>query len=367
MKIIKTESSRINSVVWDKLGFGLYFSDHMFVDDYQDGAWQDPRIMPYGPMSIDPGMCTLHYGQTIFEGMKAFRTASGNVNLFRPYMNAKRMNRSAERLCIPQMDEELFVSGCRELVKIDYDWIPKERGHSLYIRPVAFGTDNFLGVRASLGYRLIIMTSPVASYYPEGLNPVRILVDEEHVRAVRGGLGKAKTAANYAASIYAGKKAKEAGFSQVLFLDAVTHQFVDEVGTMNIMFLIGDELITPPLEQGTILEGVTRDSTLRLAWDWDMNVVERPLSIEEVIAAYDTGTLKEIFGTGTAAVISPVGELVYKGRSMMINNGRIGPVGQKFYDTISGIQYGEVEDTHEWNITVDLEEIEAAQKDRITA
>lgn len=353
--ITKAPSTRIHEVDWKNLGFGVYFSDHIFVADYRDGAWEDLRVIPYGPMSVEPSMCTIHYGQSIFEGLKAFRTKSGGVNIFRPYKNAKRLNYSAEMLCIPAFDETLLVAAIQQLVALDQEWIPRERGHSLYIRPVVFGTDNFLGVRASQGYRLIVMTSPVASYYAEGINPVRILVDTTHVRAVRGGLGSAKTAANYAASIHAGKTAKEAGFAQVLFLDGVSREIVEEVGTMNIMFLIDGELITPALSQGSILAGVTRDSALALVRSWGITVTERPLSIDEVVAAHTAGTLQEVFGTGTAAVISPVGELVYNGESMPIHGGTIGPLAQRLYDTITGIQFGELEDPYEWNVHVQLE------------
>ncbi len=354
ISIQRAQSTRIHDVNWNNLGFGNFFSDHMFVMDYENGAWGKARVVPYGPMPINPAMCTLHYGQTIFEGLKAFRSRQGGVNVFRPLMNARRLNYSARLLCIPEMDENMVLEGIRELVRLDHEWIPKERGHSLYIRPVAYGTDDFLGVRASENYRLIIMTSPVASYYAEGLNPVKIRVSTEHVRAVRGGLGSAKTAANYAASLYAAKSAKESGFSQVLWLDGVTHELVDEVGTMNIMFLIGDELITPPLDSGTILAGVTRDTVLQLALDLGLKTREHRISIEEIVAAYRNGSLREIFGTGTAAVISPVGELSYKGETMMVNGGAIGPVAQKLYDTITGIQYGEIEDTHGWNFHIPL-------------
>jgi branched-chain amino acid aminotransferase len=352
----KATTTRIREVDWNNLGFGQYFSDHVFIADYSDGEWQDLRIEQYGPMPVEPGLCTLHYGQTIFEGLKAFRSKTGGANIFRPYKNAQRLNHSANLLCIPNFPEEWLIAGISELVKIDQEWIPRERGHSLYIRPMVYGTDNFLGVRASLTYRLIVMTSPVASYYAEGMNPVRIMVDAEHVRAVRGGLGTAKTAANYAASILAGKKAKEAGFAQVLFLDGVSHALVEEVGTMNIMFIVGNDLITPPLSQGSILAGVTRDSVLALARSWDMNVVERSITIEEVQTAYNNGALTEVFGTGTAAVISPVGELVYNGTGMPINAGKIGPIAQRLYDTITGIQYGEIDDPFEWNLRVELEE-----------
>lgn len=355
ISITKAQTSRIHGVDWNNLGFGVYFSDHMFVADYQNGAWGDLRIVPYGPMEVEPTMCTLHYGQTIFEGLKAFRSKTGGMNIFRPYKNAKRLNHSAEMLCIPEFDEGVLVGAIQQLVALDQEWVPQERGHSLYIRPVVFGTDNFLGVRASQGYRLIVVTSPVASYYAEGMNPVRILVDTEHVRAVRGGLGSAKTAANYAASIHAGKKAKEAGFAQVLFLDGISREIVEEVGTMNIMFLIDGTLVTPALSQGSILAGVTRDSALALAKSWGVPVVERPLSIDEIVAAHKAGTLQEVFGTGTAAVISPVGELVYHGESIAINNGRIGPMAQKLYDTITGIQYGELDDPYEWNVHIQTE------------
>ncbi|MBR9977311.1 MAG: branched-chain amino acid aminotransferase [Bacteroidetes bacterium] len=348
LNITRTGQSRLDSIDYGNLGFGKYFSDHMFVLDYADDTWGEPRIEPYGPMDIEPANCTLHYGQTIFEGMKAYRSAKGGINLFRPYMNAKRLNRSAAAVCIPAMDEETFVDGIRELVKFDHAFIPRERGHSLYIRPFTFGTGNFLGVHASSTYRFMIITSPVASYYPEGLNPVRIKVDEEHIRAVRGGLGQAKTAANYAASLYAGMQAKSEGFAQVLFLEAVSRQFVDEIGAMNIMFIIDDELITPPLSQGSILPGVTRDSVLHLARDWGMKVSERSIGIDEIAEAHRDGRLQESFGTGTAAVISPVGEFVYRGESLVINERRIGPFAQRFYDTITGIQYGEIDDPYGW-------------------
>lgn len=354
LTIRKSETSRISSINFNALGFGRFFADHMFVMDYTDGSWGTPRIEPYAPMAIEPSNCTLHYGQTIFEGMKAFRSAKGGINLFRPFMNAKRMNNSAYRVCIPSLDENIFVEGIRELIKVDHEWIPKERGHSLYIRPLSFGMGNFLGVHASDSYRFLVITSPVASYYAEGMNPVRIKVDEENIRAVRGGLGQAKTAANYAASLFAGMQAKREGFAQVLFLEAVSRQFVDEIGAMNIMFLIDDELITPPLDQGSILPGITRDSVLQLGREWGMKVSERSIGIDEIIEAHGKGTLQEAFGTGTAAVISPVGELVYRGDSYLINNAKIGPVAQKFYDTITGIQYGELDDTHGWveNIAV---------------
>ena len=354
IKIIKAEKTRINDVDWNNLRFGVYFSDHVFVSDFTNGKWDNGRIEPYGPMPIEPGNCTLHYAQTIFEGLKAFRDVKGGVNIFRPDKNAERLNRSAERMCIPTYDVDYLIESMKELVVLDNQWIPKERGQSLYLRPVVFGTSNFLGVHPSEDYRLIVMTSPVASYYAAGLNPVKILVEDKFVRATKGGTGFAKTGGNYAASLLAGKQAAEKGYAQVLWLDAVSRSLVNEVGAMNIMFLIGDELITPPLGEGTILAGVTRDAVLTLAREWGMNVSERNLTIDEVIEAYNQGQLNEVFGTGTAAVISPVGTLAYKGKDYVINDMKIGPVAQKFYDTITGIQYGEIEDKHNWNVHFDI-------------
>jgi len=354
-KVTKVRNSRIGLVDWDNLGFGRFFSDYIFVADYEHGKWNDGEIVPYGPMTdIEPANCTLHYGQTIFEGLKAFLDVKGGVNIFRPDQNAKRLNRSGERVCIPPFNEYRFVDSICELIKLDYAFVPKVRTHSLYIRPVVFGTGNFLGVHSSDTFRLVIMTSPVASYYKEGLNPVKILVSHDFVRAVRGGLGMAKTAANYAASLLAGKNAKEAGYAQVLWLDAVSQEFVDEVGAMNIMFVINDELITPPLGQGTILAGVTRSTVLTLAKEFGIKFSERTVSIAEVFEAHHNGTLQEVFGTGTAAVISPVGLLKYKGDIIEINEQKIGHLAQKFYDTISGIQCGEIEDKYNWNVHIDM-------------
>lgn len=355
IKISKSENTRIDGVDWNNLRFGVYFSDHVFISDYADGKWDNDRIEPYGPMPIEPAMCTLHYGQTIFEGLKAFRSVNGGVNIFRPQKNALRMIRSAERLVIPPFEAERMLNAMIELIKVDKKWIPKGRGNSLYLRPFSFGSGNFLGVQPSSEYRFIIMTSPVGSYYPEGLNPVKILISSDYVRAVPGGTGMAKTAANYAASLLGGKKAKEKGFSQVLWLDGVTRKFLDEVGAMNIMFVIDNELITPSLEHGTILAGVTRETVLFLAKEMGMKVTERDLSVDEVIEANNAGKLQECFGTGTAAVISPVGMLQYKEEQIVINNNQIGPVAQKFYDTITGIQYGEIEDKYGWNLHIDID------------
>lgn len=354
IKITRAKESNIDKVDWNNLGFGRYFADHVFVADYIDGKWTDGEIVPYSAMLFEPGMCTLHYGQTIFEGLKAFRTVDGNVNVFRPDMNAKRLNTSAQRLCIPEFSEYKFLDAIHDLVKVDQNWIPKERGQSLYLRPLVFGTGNFLGVHTSDTYRLIIMSSPVASYYAEGLSPVKILVSHEFVRTVRGGLGMAKTAANYAASLLGAKKAKEAGYSQVLWLDGVSLEYIDEVGAMNIMFKIGDELVTPPLSSGNILAGVTRDTVIHLAKELGLPVAERAIKVKEVFDAHRVGLLNEVFGTGTAAVISPVGLLHYNGNSISINNNNIGEYSQKFYDMITSIQHGEVEDKNNWNFHIKL-------------
>lgn len=348
IKITKAESSKIGNVNWDTLGFGKVFSDHIFVADYKNGQWEEGKIIPYSTMAIEPTMCTLHYGQTIFEGLKAYNDIDGGINIFRPDRNAKRLNNSATRLVMPEFPEERFLEAVSQLVAVEKDWIPKERGQALYLRPVMFGSSNFLGVHSSDDYKLIIICSPVASYYAAGLKPVSILVSHEYVRAVRGGLGMAKTAANYAASLLAGKEAKAKGFDQVLWLDGVEQEYVDEVGAMNIMFVIGDELVTPTLDQGSILPGVTRETVITLAKEKGIKITERKISITEVYEAHGRGELKEIFGTGTAAIISPVGKLNYKGREIIINNNEIGPIAHDMYETIVGIQRGETEDSHGW-------------------
>ena len=349
-KTTKTQNSHFDSINWDDLRFGVYFSDHMFVANYKNGKWDDGEIMPFSNIEISPAMCTLHYAQACFEGLKAFRSEKGGANLFRPEKNAARLNFSSERLCIPQIDVNFQVEAMKELVKFDNKFIPQKHGQSLYIRPFVFGSSNFLGVQASQEYKYIIITSPVASYYAGGLAPVKILVTDEYVRAVRGGLGNTKAAANYAASLYGGMQARKMGFSQVLWLDGVNLEFVDEVGAMNIMFVIDNEIITPSLDQGSILPGITRMSVLELAGDLGIKATERKISLKEVIDAHKSGHLTECFGTGTAAVISPVGQLTYKGEDMIINNNQIGPVAQKLYDTITGILYGKLEDKKGWTL-----------------
>jgi branched-chain amino acid aminotransferase len=331
----------------ETLTFGKVFTDHMFMMEYDEGrGWHDPRIVPYAPFTMDPATCVLHYGQTIFDGMKAFRGADGRVRLFRLPDHARRLNRSAHYMCIPEIDPGVVEESIRAVVEVDQNWVPKLAGTSLYIRPTIIATETFLGVHPSSSYIYYVILCPVGAYYKEGMNPVRILASDTRVRAVQGGLGAAKTAANYAASLYGAEEAQKAGFTQVLWLDGVEHKYLDEVGTMNIMVRIGDEVITPPLN-GAILAGVTRDSALTLMRDWGLRVSERAVSIDEVTAAAKAGTL-EMWGTGTAAVISPVGELGYKGERYVINGGQTGALTRKLYDTIVGIQYGTGPDPHGW-------------------
>jgi branched-chain amino acid aminotransferase len=334
------------------LAFGTVFTDHMFVADFEEEkGWYDPRVEPYGPLSLDPATAVLHYAQGLFEGLKAFRGRDGMIRLFRPQKHAERLNRTAERLCIPTMDPDLVLRSWTTLVDLDRDWVPSSVGTSLYIRPTIIASEAFLGVRPARRYLYYVILSPVGAYYPEGINPVRIKVIDRYVRAVPGGMGEAKTGGNYAASLYAAEEAKHEGFTQVLWLDGVERRYIEEVGTMNIMLKIGDEVITPPLH-GTILAGVTRDTVLALMREWGLRVSERPVAIDEVVAAAHDGRLAEVWGTGTAAVISPVGELAYKGERLVVNGGRIGALTQRLYDTIVGIQYGTVADGHGWTVEV---------------
>jgi branched-chain amino acid aminotransferase len=334
------------------LGFGTKFTDYMFNMDYSTGeGWHNPRIEPYAPVSLDPATMVLHYGQGVFEGLKAYRTAKGRIQLFRPQDNFRRMNRSNDILCIPRFDEAQALEALKELLVLEQDWVPREPGTSLYIRPTIYAADPFLGVRASHTYRFFIILCPVGAYYPEGFSPVKILVEKEHVRAVPGGTGEAKTLGNYAASLLAGQKAHDAGYTQVLWLDGVERKYIEEVGAMNIFFVIDGELVTPAL-QGSILHGVTRDTVLQLGRQWGLRVAERRISIDEVLAAGNTGKLEEVFGSGTAAVISPVGQIKYGDHVITIGGGKVGPLAQRFYATITNIQYGREEDPKGWIVPV---------------
>jgi branched-chain amino acid aminotransferase len=330
------------------LSFGNIFSDHMFIMDYTAGkGWHDARIVPYSSISYEPAIMVFHYGQAIFEGLKAYKTAKGEIVLFRPDENMKRLNNSCDALCIPKIDEDFAVEAMKKLVEIDKDWVPEAPGTSLYIRPFIIATEPHVGVHPSHSYQFIVITGPVGAYYKEGLNPVRIFVESHYVRAVVGGLGEAKASANYAASLKAQEEAAKKGYTQVLWLDGVERKYVEEVGTMNVMFVIGDEVITPMLT-GSILPGITRKSCIELLRSWGLKVSERRISIQEIYEANEKGLLKEAFGTGTAAVISPIGELCWNDKKITLSGGKIGELSQKLYDNLTAIQYCKKPDPFNW-------------------
>ncbi len=353
MKIALEKSKNLKTKPdWNNLGFGIYYTDHMFIMDYTEGrGWHDPRIVPYGPLSMDPAAMVLHYGLEIFEGMKAYYAKDGRVLLFRPEANARRMNTSARRLCMPEIPEEQFVEAARALVEIEKDWVPKLPGTSLYIRPFIIADEPHLGVRKPNHFKFMIILSPVGAYYPEGLNPVKIYVEDEYVRAVKGGTGYTKCGGNYAASIIAQYKAVDLGYTQVLWLDGVERKYIEEVGTMNVMFKIEGKIITPALN-GSILPGITRDSVIQVLKAMGLIVEERPVTVAEILEAAHSGKLEEAFGTGTAAVISPIGELFIEGEKIIIGGGGIGEVSQKLYDTLTGIQWGDLPDEFKWTLKV---------------
>lgn len=347
-----TKNSKTKPSDESKLGFGRSFSDHMFLMNYTAGeGWHDGRIVPYAPLELDPSCMVLHYAQEVFEGMKAYRWKDGSIHLFRPYENAKRMQNSNERLCMPAVPEETFVEAIKELVSVDSDWVPHNPGTSLYIRPFIFATDAHLGVHASSTYLFCIICSPSGSYYPNGMSPVDIYVESRDVRAVRGGTGFAKCGGNYAASLRAGEVAEKKGYVQVLWLDGVERKYVEEVGAMNVMFKINGKVVTPMLS-GSILPGVTRKSCIDLIRSWGIEVEERLVTAEELFEAAENGTLEEAWGCGTAAVISPIGSMGWEDKKVVINDGKIGETAQKLYDTLYGIQSGEVEDTLSWTVKV---------------
>ena len=331
-----------------KLVFGKCMTDHMFIIDYDAGqGWHDARIIPYGPLMIDPAAKVLHYAEEIFEGLKAYRTADGSIQLFRVMDNIKRMNDSADRLCMPQIPEDIAFEGIKALVEMEQDWVPHEKDTSLYIRPFMIGLDAALGVHSSHHVQFIVVVCPVGAYYPEGLNPVKIYIEDEDVRAVKGGTGMAKTGGNYAASLRAGNRAEAKGYTQVLWLDGVHRKYIEEVGAMNVMFKVDGKILTPDLN-GSVLPGITRRSCIQLLKDWGYEVEERRISAEELFEAAKNGKLEEAWGTGTAAVISPIGELAEGDEKCIINNNQIGEVTQKLYDQLTGIQWGRVEDPHNW-------------------
>jgi branched-chain amino acid aminotransferase len=345
MKAKPTDESR--------LGFGSIFTDHMFLMNYEKGrGWYDPRIVPYGKLDIDPAALGIHYALVVFEGLKAYYGKDGGIYLFRARDNVKRLNRSAPRVCMPPVDADLVMDGLKKLILLDRDWIPRSEGTSLYIRPTLVADEAHISVRPSNTYLFYIIIGPVAAYYKEGLNPIKIYVEDKYVRAVPGGTGETKAAGNYAGSLLAAEEAKEKGYTQVLWLDGVERKYVEEVGTMNMFFVIEDEVITAPLS-GTILPGITRDSVIHMARDWGLKVRERSLTIDEVIEAVKDGRLKEAFGTGTAAVISPVGQICYKGKDYTVAGGKMGELSQRLYDEIVAIQYAHKEDPYGWRERVD--------------
>ena len=351
--VTRVKQSRLDQVDFDKLGFGSIFSDHMFSMVYENGAWTNPEIIPYQALAIEPGVAMLHYGQTVFDGYKAFRGEDGQARIFRPERNASRLHDSCQRLCIPIMPleelTEIMIQATRELLELDHAWMPSQWGHSLYIRPLIIGTEATLEVRAANRYHFIIMTSPVGSYFNNLQKGVSLRVEDHFTRAASsGGLGGAKTAANYAASLLPGSQSREQGFDQVLWLDSNEHRYVEEVGAMNIFFKIAGRVVTPPLG-GSILPGVVRDSAITLLHDWNIPVEERRIDIDEVVNAFRSGELEEVFGAGTAAVICPVASIGYKDEIFKVASTPPGALTLRLYDELTGIQYGKIKDRHNWN------------------
>lgn len=337
----------------DHLEFGKIFTDHMFVMDYSDElGWHEARIIPYQPLSIDPSAMIFHYGQSVFEGLKAYLSPNGEAQLFRPEKNLQRLNRSNSRLCIPPMDEEFAIRAIKQLVSVEKEWIPEAEGTSLYIRPFIISTEPYLGVAPSRHYKFIVILSPVGAYYKEGINPVKIAVENQYVRAVTGGTGEAKTGGNYASSLKAQEVVADKGFAQVLWLDGVERKYIEEVGSMNVFFKIDGEVVTPALN-GSILEGVTRNSVIQLLKHWEIPVSERRISMEELCQAHKEGRLEEAFGSGTAAVISPIGQLSWNNEDMIINDSKTGEIAKRLYDTMTSIQYGKEADPFGWIVKVE--------------
>jgi branched-chain amino acid aminotransferase len=351
--IFETEGSSEKNQMPEELIFGKTFTTHVLEMDYdsEKGGWQDAKIKKHEDIILSPAALVFHYGQAVFEGLKAYKQVDGKISLFRPTKNLERLNRSAEKVCIPQIDIDFVMKGLLELIKIDQDWIPNKPGHSLYIRPVVFATDAMLGVKPGEKYKFLILLSPVGPYYPGGFKPVPIMVTNKYVRAVRGGVGDCKTAGNYAASLLAQREAKELGFAQVLYLDALEQKYIEEVGTMNMFVQFKDEVATPRLS-GTILPGITRMSVLEMLKDWGYNVNERDIALEEIIEGYNNGNLVELFGTGTAAVISSISKLKSGDKELKFSDEHAGELGTKLYKALSDIQYGEAEDKYNWNVIV---------------
>ena len=352
IKIMKTQTPKEKPTDESKLGFGRIFTDHMFLMDYnKEEGWHNGRIVPFGPIPTHPASTVFHYGAEIFEGMKAYRAVDGSIRLFRPMENIKRLNNSAERLCLPLLDEEGALDILKTIVELEKDWVPHNEGTSLYLRPFLYGNDPHLGVHAVNNAVFAVICSPVGAYYAEGLNPVKIAIESEDVRAVRGGTGYAKCGGNYAASLRAGQRAEQKGYTQVLWLDGVERKYIEEVGAMNVMFKINGKIVTPAL-LGSVLPGITRKSCIELLRDWGYTVEERQISVDELFEAAKNGTLEEAWGTGTAAVVSPIGNLFYNGEVYTVSNNQIGELTQKLYDQLTGIQWGKVKDEKGWSVTV---------------
>ena len=348
IKITKTTSPKAKPQDESKLGFGKIFTDHMFMMKWSaDKGWYDGEIVPFGNIPIHPASTVLHYGAEIFEGMKAYRTVNDEIVMFRPTENIKRLNASAERLCLPELDEEGCLDILKTLVELEKDWVPHSDGTALYLRPYMFGNDPHLGVHAVHEAVFVVICSPVGAYYAEGINPVKIAIESQDVRAVRGGTGYAKCGGNYAASLRAGQRAEQSGYTQVLWLDGVERKYIEEVGAMNVMFKVDGKIVTPALT-GSILPGITRKSCLELLKDWGYDVQERLFSVDELFDAAKNGKLEEAWGTGTAAVISPIGKLFYQGNEYLVSNNEIGKLAQKLYDNLTGIQWGKLPDTKGW-------------------
>ena len=352
ISITKTECPKVKPEA-STLGFGKVFTDHMFLMEYEpEKGWHDARIVPFGNLSLHPAATVLHYGSEIFEGLKAYRREDGKVQLFRPIENIRRLNRSAERLCLPEIPEELGMEVLTAFVNMEQDWTPSAPGTSLYLRPLMFGNDETLGVHAVHHATFMIIASPVGSYYKEGINPVGIMIEDQDVRAVKGGTGYTKCGGNYAASNRAGARAEQKGYAQVLWLDGIHRKYIEEVGAMNVMFKINGEIVTPMLS-GSILPGITRMSCLEVLRSEGYKVSERLISVDELAEAMENGTLEEAWGTGTAAVVSPIGELCYQDKKYTVNGGKIGEVTQHLYDTLTGIQWGKIEDKFGWTLPID--------------
>ncbi|PKD43136.1 branched-chain amino acid aminotransferase [Rhodohalobacter barkolensis] len=354
ISITETDQSRISEVDFNHLQFGRIFSDHMLEMVYKDGQWHEPKIIPYGPIQFTPSMQALHYGQAIFEGMKAYHVDDETLHLFRPKDHHQRLNNSARRLCMPEIDEQIFIEGLEELISLDHQWVPKQHGHALYVRPFMFAAEEYLAAKVSKEYRFYVITSPVAAYYSEGFNPVKLTTSEKFVRAVEGGTGEAKAAGNYAASFLPAQNAQKKGFTQVIWLDAKEKRFIEEVGTMNIFFQIDEKLVTPKLS-GSVLPGITRRSVIEIAKNWGTVVEERRVGIDEIIEAHKSGRLKEVFGSGTAAVISPVGVIQHGDETIRLDEEKIGPFAKKMFATITGIQYGKIDDPFGWTHPISLD------------